>query len=103
MTGKIEKEDFIKLINRYKKNNTYIDKVCEIFPYFYESEVVDFGWLMFESLIRALFEEEGADWINWWLMEKGDNPEFKAYDKDNKEIPTETVDDLWNLVEEYRK
>ena len=27
----------------------------------------------------------------------------KAYNEDGSEIPTETVDDLWNIVEKFRK
>ena len=27
----------------------------------------------------------------------------KAYNEDGSEIPTETVDDLWNIVKKFRK
>jgi hypothetical protein len=52
-------------------------------------------------LINSHFDEEGQDWINWWLYEKDGNPELKAWDENDNEIPTETIDDLWNLVKDH--
>ena len=100
---RLTKEQFIDLIDRYHKNNEFLDKVEELFPYFYELDVVDFGYYMFDRVIEAYFLEEGVEWVFWWLFDKDGDPEMKAFDKDEKEIPTETVDDLWNIVKEYLK
>ena len=29
--------------------------------------------------------------------------DYKMWDKDGNEIPTETLDDLWEIVKDYRK
>ena len=60
-----------------------------------------------ESIWDIVFDEDGIDWINWWIYERpalfeGDEVN-KAYNEDGSEIPTETVDDLWNIVEKFRK
>lgn len=60
-----------------------------------------------ESIWSIVFDEDGVDWINWWIYERpalfeGDEVN-KAYNEDGSEIPTETVDDLWNIVEKFRK
>lgn len=36
-------------------------------------------------------------------MIKGGRSDFKMWDKDDNEIPTETIDDLWNIIKKYRK
>ena len=60
-----------------------------------------------ESIWDITFDEDGVDWINWWIYERpalfeGDEVN-KAYNEDGSEIPTETVDDLWNIVKKFRK
>lgn len=96
-------KEFTELIEDYQKNRKEIDKICSVFPNFYELKPVDYGNIIFDKLIEAYFKEEGADWIFWWLYTKDGNPEMKAYDENKKEIPTETVEDLWNIVKEYLK
>jgi hypothetical protein len=79
----ITKEQFIKLIADHRKHNDRLDKV--------------------EDVLGLLFQEEGVDDINWWLYEKCECPDYKMWDKDGNEIPTETLYDLWEIVKDYRK
>lgn len=67
-----------------------------------ESEPIGYGSELFDKLLNALFDEDGVDQISWWLCEKSINPSLKIY-KDDKEIPSETIEDLWNLVKDNRK
>lgn len=101
--AKLTKGQFVDLLERYRKNDEFVDKVSEIFPTFWELEAVDFGWYMFDRVIEAYFTEEGADWVSWWLYEKDGDPEMKAWDENEKEIPTETIDDLWEIVKNELK
>lgn len=63
-----------------------------------------FGWETIEKLFTAVLEKDGVDWIYWWFFEKpylkSDAPH--ATDKNGNPIPTETVEDLWNIISEYR-
>lgn len=96
-------KEFTELIEDYQKNRQNIDTICNVFPCFWELDCVDYGCKMFDKFLEIYFTEEGLDWIYWYLYEKDNNPEYKAWDKDNNEIPTETIEDLWNIVKDYLK
>lgn len=95
----IGKQELEKLIHEYYEQDKLIDKVNEIFPGSYGDPIFDWGFRMFDKLIGAYFDEIGVDWISYYLYE---NPE-KRYYQDDKEIPLETLDDLWVLIEPHRK
>ena len=82
--------------------NVQVDQWCEVMcANLFESPLVESGWNLISILINSNFDEEGLDWINWRLYEKDGRPEMKVFDEDNNEIPTETIDDLWNLVKNH--
>lgn len=60
-----------------------------------------------DTVLPELFSDEGVDWVNWWLFEKPglfkNSLPNEAYDEDGNIIPTDTIDDLWNLVKDYQK
>lgn len=95
----IGKEEFKELIQEYYEQDKRIDKLCEIFPGSYGDPIFDWGCRMFDKLIDSYFDAIGADWVSYYLYE---NPE-KRYYQDEKEIPLETLDDLWLLIEPHRK
>lgn len=95
----INKEKFEKFISEFRRNSDNIDTVEEVFPMLCESPIINFEWYCFDELMKAYFTKEGIDWIDYFLFE---NPE-KCYYQDGERIKLETVDDLWTLIEEYRK
>lgn len=101
----ITKEEFIDLISNYKKWDDRLDEVCKVLncnPL--EMDWVEYGAKLFDTTLSILFEEEGVDDINWWLFEKPALPLGSGmWDEEGNEIPTETVEDLWNIVKNYRK
>lgn len=50
-------------------------------------------------LLRDLLDDTD-DLISWWCYEKdfGQRDDLKITDKDDKEIPSTTIRDLWNLL-----
>ena len=71
----------------------------------FELPISELGWNFLNVVLPELFSDEGVDWINWWLFEKpgfGGDPN-QAYDEDGNVIPTDTIDDLWNIVKDYQK
>jgi len=52
-------------------------------------------------LLIESFGKEGLDWIEWFIYEKGDNPEIKAWDKE-KEICFD-IPSLYKEVYENKK
>ena len=54
-------------------------------------------------LMMSVFNEEGKDWIDWYLYEKPgmfSKEPLKAFDKDNNEI-CHNIESLWETVKEY--
>ena len=101
----ITKEEFFDLISKHLMWSDRIDEVSEALnvPTLFESDWVEYASSLFDKTINFLFNEEGVDDINWWLYEKSGNPELKMWDANNNEIPIETIDDLWEIVKNYRK
>lgn len=100
---KITKEEFLELLKMREAQSERLDKLSDAgFP-IWDTDVIEYGNLMFDKVIEVYFTQEGEDWIFWWLYEKNGNPEMKAWDEDNDEIPMETIEDLWRFVKQYRK
>lgn len=103
----ITKEQFTKVIEDTLKLNKEYDRWDDFGINLGELPIGDTVANLAESIWDITFDEDGVDWINWWIYERpalfeGDEVN-KAYNEDGSEIPTETVDDLWNIVEKFRK
>ena len=100
----ITREQFIKLITDHRKHNNRLNEVEDVLGLIiYDCDWIEYGNILFNEVLELLFQEEGVDDINWWLYEKCGRPDYKMWDKDGNEIPTETLDDLWEIVKDYRK
>jgi len=103
----ITREQFIKVIKTVLDFNKELDRWYDFGIDLFNLPLGDISARMSELTYTNLFDDDGIDWINWWLYEKptlfegeADN---QAYDENNNVIPTETIDDLWNIVKKYRK
>lgn len=101
----ITKEKFIDLILKQQEWSNRVDEVSEVLnvPTLFESDWVEYASILFDKTLALLFNEDGIDDIYWWMYEKSENPELKMWDESGKEIPTDTVEDLWNLVKNNQK
>lgn len=101
----ITKEKFIDLILKQQEWSNRVDEVSEVLnvPTLFESDWVEYASVLFDKTLALLFNENGIDDIYWWMYEKSENPELKMWDESGKEIPTDTVEDLWNLVKNNQK
>jgi hypothetical protein len=98
----ITKSLFIECIEKHKSQNKRLDQLEELGFEIWDTPVIEFGWQMFDAFLDSNFNEYGKDWINWWLYERTEFSDMKAYNEDGSEIPMDTIEDLWNLVEKYR-
>ena len=101
----ITKEEFIDLILKQQEWSNRVDEVSKALnvPTLFESDWVEYTSILFAKTLNLLFNEDGVDDISWWMYEKSGNPEFKMWDENEKEIPTDTIEDLWNLVKDNQK
>ena len=102
-SAKFTKEEFFELLKMHAAQSERLDKLSDAGLPVWDMDIVEYGNLMFDKVIRAYFTQEGEDWNFWWLYEKDGNPEMKAWDEDHDEIPMETMEDLWRHVKQYRK
>lgn len=102
-SAKFTKAEFFELLKMHAAQSERLDKLSDAGLPVWDTDIVEYGNLMFEKVIKALFTQEGEDWIFWWLYEKDGNPEMKAWDEDHDEIPMETMEDLWRYVKQYKK
>lgn len=101
----IAKEKFVSLILRHQKWMNRVNEISDTLniPTLWECDWIDYTTTLFNKTITYFFKEEGIEDIEWWLYEKSNNPELKFFDTDGKEIPTETIDDLWEIVKDNCK
>ena len=99
----ITREEFIELLNDRINWNDKVEQLCELLgSNLWESDIFNYGEILFEKILNLRFNDSGIDIIFWWLYER-------KYDKDlnikidGKEVPSDTLDDLWEIVKDYRK
>ena len=98
MNKKIDKQEFIDLITNYINLTDNIDKLDQLlYACIYESKNYEFIDNMFHEILKYNFNDEDIELIDWWLYERRNNSELKMY-IDKKEVPTETIEDIWDLL-----
>ena len=97
------KEGFIKLIKNTLNYNNELDRWSGFGIDLFELPISELGWNFLNITLTELFSDNGIDWINWWLFDKPVLEPNQVYDKNGNVIPTDTIDDLWNIVKDYQK
>jgi hypothetical protein len=65
----------------------------------------DHFYKIINILLKNTFDEQGCDWIDWFLYERQtipNKPPLKAYDENKKEICYD-IESLWEVVKEHLK
>jgi hypothetical protein len=97
----LTKEDFKVLIEERLRQTEKLNDLADLGLDLWDTDIIEYGNKLFDQLLSAYFEEQGSDWIYWWLYDKDGNPDVKSFDSEHNEIPTETLEDLWELVKGY--
>lgn len=99
----ISKEEFIELIKDVQDLDKEFDKWQELRVNMFETYLGDIASRLAYKTYKYLFNDEGVDTISWWLYERDCNwDDNKMFDSEGNEIPTETIEDLWNIVKNDR-
>lgn len=102
----ITKELFTKFIENAQKYDKELDRWSDFGIDLFELPIAELGWKFFEQFLEQSFTIGGIDWVNWWMFEKFqpyNEKALEAYDENDNIIPTDTIDDLWEIVKDYRK
>jgi hypothetical protein len=78
-------QTFTSLINEIISQNERIHNL-----YKQGVDLISFNDNYYKNVVHPLliesFGKEGLEWIEWFIYERDNNPEMKAWDKDNNEI-----------------
>lgn len=102
----MNKEDFVKMITDAEEFSSEIDRWNNFGINIIDLPIATIPWTMFDNWVNCLFNEEGADWINWYLFERKSiftDEVLPCYDENNNKFYINTPDDLWELVKNYLK
>lgn len=96
-------EQFIQAIEALKqteeKNSLFNKAMEEISSSWFVSELAYPATEALVTLLEIIFDDKDG-WINWWLYETkyGTRKDLTATDKDGNVIPTDTIEDLYNIL-----
>lgn len=99
----ITKDSFVKLIDLHKTFSQYIDKFEDVSKIsIVDSPLFDNFYKLFDITLNISFNNVAVEDISWWIYEKeyGTREDMKMWDKDHNEIPSSTIDDLWNMIKD---
>ena len=93
--------EFKKLVNDYKEYLEELEKYSDLKIDLYDTKLASFAEGMFDRYLRLIFNKDGVEWFYWWIFEKPQTGDEQAWDINGNVIPTETVEDLYNLLQDY--
>lgn len=93
--------EFKEVIENFLDFQEELNKYYDLKVDLYDTKLVSFGETMFDKYIRLIFNNDGVEWIYWWLFERPSVEPEEAWDENGNVIPTETIEDLYNLLQNY--
>ena len=97
------KEDFLLAIKENRAQDALVDKFSELLNF--DHPIIDYGFRVFDMLIKTNFNTIQREWIDWWLydrMSPWGGRVNEAYDEDGNEIDLSTPEKLWDFIQRYR-
>ena len=97
------KEQFIRLMEvikeRYYKIEEIYDKLDDVFGSVGDLFIDETSMTPIIDVISEIVEDNNK-WIEWYVYDKnwGTDERLTATDNNGNEIPSETLEDLWNLI-----
>ena len=97
------KEQFIKLMEAIKERYYIIeriyDKLDDVFGSVGDLFIDETSMTPIIDVITEIIEDNDK-WIEWYVYDKnwGTDERLTATDNNGNEIPSETLEDLWNLI-----
>lgn len=95
----MDKSNFISAIHDFLEFRENVANISNAFKLdFTDSNLYLYSEKLFYNYMLSNFSSEDVDTILWWCCDKQSNPKLK-YIVDGKIIPSDTIEDLWNIVD----
>ena len=102
----MEKCNFVAMINAIEKYDVEVERWADFGIELYELPICELTWELINMYLEEMFNEDGVDWINWYIYERKSiftGEVLPCWDEEGKEFYVNTPEDLWKLVEQHQK
>lgn len=102
----MEKCNFVAMVNAIEKYDAEVERWADFGIELYELPICELTWELINMYLEEMFNEDGVDWINWYIYERKSiftGEILPCFDEEGKEFYVNTPEDLWKLVEQHQK
>ena len=102
----MEKCNFVAMVNAIEKYDAEVERWADFGIELYELPICEIPWKIINMYLEEMFNEDGVDWINWYIYERKSiftGEVLPCFDEEGKEFYVNTPEDLWKLVEQHQK
>lgn len=102
----MEKCNFVAMINAIEKYDAEVERWADFGIELYELPICELTWEIINMYLEEMFNEDGVDWINWYIYERKSiftGEVLPCFDEEGNEFYVNTPEDLWKLVEQHQK
>lgn len=102
----MEKCNFVAMVNAIERYDAEVERWADFGIELYELPICELTWELINMYLEEMFNEDGVDWINWYIYERKSiitGEVLPCWDEEGKEFYVNTPEDLWKLVEQHQK
>ena len=102
----MEKCNFVAMVNAIERYDAEVERWADFGIELYELPICELTWELINRYLEEMFNEDGVDWINWYIYERKSiitGEVLPCWDEEGKEFYVNTPEDLWKLVEQHQK
>ena len=102
----MEKCNFVAMVNAIERYDAEVERWNDFGIELYELPICELTWELINMYLEEMFNEDGVDWINWYIYERKSiitGEVLPCWDEEGKEFYVNTPEDLWKLVEQHQK
>lgn len=100
----ITKEQFIQFIETVEAYDKEVTRWDDFGIEIFQLPICELTWNLADCFIESHFNEDGQDWISWYLFERISvisGGVLPCYDEDGNEFYVNNAEDLWELVKDH--
>ena len=102
----MEKCNFVAMVDAIERYDAEVERWADFGIELYELPICELTWELINMYLEEVFNEDGVDWINWYIYERKSiitGEVLPCFDEEGNEFYVNTPEDLWKLVEQHQK